>query len=277
MKNKPRNPKTLQTLARKLKHSSPTLVAIVASAGVVGTAVLAVKATPKALERIQADSRKNHDGDPDAATLQEKVKSAWTCYIPAAAMGTATILCIFGSNALNRRQQASLAATYNLLSKQYDQYTNKVKEICGQETHDRILRELAAEKVDDRHFISADGGFYCSDLDFEGATEDRRLFYDRISERYFESTIGKVLQAEYHLNRNLCLRGNVSLNEFYSFLGVDPVEGGDDIGWFIDDDEIYWIDFCHPHMAVDDGPTNDPVDCWIIDPVFDPKVPDANW
>lgn len=266
----------LHSLAKRLRHSSPTLVAIVASAGVVGTAVLAVKATPKALERIEADSRKNHNGDPNAATLQEKVKSAWTCYIPAAALGTATIFCIFASNYLNRKQQASLAATYNLISKQYDQYKGKVKEIYGQEAHDRIIRELAAETVDDRHCITAKG-FCSTDLDFEGATEERRLFYDRFSERYFESTIGKVLQAEYHLNRNLTLRGDVSLNEFYSFLGIEPIEGGDGIGWFIDDDEIYWIDFNHPRSQIDDGPAQDPIDCWIIDPVFDPHPPANNW
>lgn len=145
------------------------------------------------------------------------------------------------------------------------------------ETHNRIMRELAVEKVNEDHVINADGGFYCSDLGFEHATEERRLFYDRFSERYFESTIGKVLEAEYHLNRNLTLRGNVSLNEFYSFLGIDPIEGGSDIGWFIDDDEIYWIDFNHLYRQVDDGPVNDPIDCWIIDPVFDPRVPAENW
>lgn len=267
----------VQSLAKHLKRSSPTLVAIVASVGVVGTAVLAVKATPKALKKIQTDSEKNHDGDPNAATTSEKIKSAWSCYIPAAAVGAATILCIFGSNALNRKQQASLAAAYNLVSRQYAQYRDKVKEICGKETHDRIMRELAAEKVDDDHAIYAQGGFYQSDLDFEGASEERRLFYDRFSERYFESTFSKVLQAEYHINRNLCLRGEVTLNEFYSFLGIEPIEGGDSIGWFIDDDEIYWIDFGHPYMPVDDGLNHDNIDCWIIDPVFDPHSPAENW
>lgn len=272
-----KTPKALQTVTRSLKRNSPTLVAILASAGVVGTAVLAVKATPKATAKVRADSRKRHDGDPDAATTPEKIKSAWTCYIPAAAMGTATILCIFGANALNRRQQASLASAYTLMERQYRNYRNKVKEICGQETHERIMRELAVEKVDDDHIITAQGGFYCSDLDFEGAIEDKRLFYDRFSERYFESTIGKVLQAEYHINRNLVLGGDVCLNEFYEFLGIDGIPGGDGIGWFIDDDEIYWIDFNHPHMEVDDGVGHEPIDCWIIDPVFNPHPPRDNF
>lgn len=266
--------KVPRSIAQCLKKSSPTLVAIVASAGVVGTAILAVKATPKALEKIQTDSRRNHEGDPNAATLPEKVKSALPCYIPAIAMGTATIVCIMASNHLNRRQQASMAAAYNLISKQYDQYKRKVKEICGQETHDRIMRELSVEKVDDNHSISSAPCLMCdADLDFEGAEEERRLFYDRLSERHFESTIGKVLQAEYHLNRNMCLGGSVSLNDFYELLGLEPVDGGDDIGWFVSD-ELYWIDFSHPKTEIDDGLDREPILCWIIDPVFDPKVPD---
>lgn len=31
--------------------------------------------------------------------------------------------------------------------------------------------------------------------------EEKRLFYDMYSATYFESTLSKVLQAQYHLNR----------------------------------------------------------------------------
>lgn len=260
-----------------LKKASPTILTCLGAIGVVATAILAVKATPKAMELVKADSRKNHDGDPNAATRVEVVKSCWKCYIPAAVTGAATITCIFGANILNRRQQASLASAYALVSRQYSDYKRKVKELYGQETHDRIIKELAAEKVDKDHVTTTSSGFCSSDLDFEGTTEETRLFYDRISSRYFESTIGKVLQAEYHLNRNLTLRGNVSLNEFYSFLGIEAIPEGDDVGWFIDDDEIYWIDFSHPYMPIDDGLSRKAIEAWVIDPVFDPRHPAANW
>lgn len=269
--------KAPRSLAQCLKKSSPSIIAVVASAGVVGTAILAIKATPKAIEEVKASSRCNHDGDPYAATLSEKVKSALPYYAPAIAMGVATIVCIMASNLLNRRQQASVAAAYNLISRQYDQYKKKTQEIYGRETHDRIMRELAVEKVDDDHTIFSPSIIGSGSLDFEDAPEERLLFYDGLSERYFESTIGKVLQAEYHLNRNLCLRGNVSLNEFYNFLDIEEVPGGDDIGWFIDDDEIYWIDFAHSKMEIDDGPDRSPIQAWIIDPEHGPKKPAENW
>ena len=102
----------LQRLAQRskiyLRKASPTIPSGLGAAGVIVTSVLAVRATPKALRKIRADSKTNHDGDPEAYNKLEAVKSAWACYIPAAISGTATIFCIFGANVLNEHQQAAL-------------------------------------------------------------------------------------------------------------------------------------------------------------------------
>lgn len=91
-------------------------------------------------------------------------------------------------------------------------------------------------------YISSTDAFGVSSLDFD--CDDITLFYDFYSKRYFKSTVSKVLQAQYHLNRNYCFGGgSITLNEFYEFLGIDPVENGDVIGWQIDISEIMWIDF----------------------------------
>lgn len=91
----------LQRLAQRskiyLRKASPTILSGLGAAGVIVTSVLAVRATPKALRKIRADSKTNHDGDPEAYSKLEAVKSAWVCYIPAAISGTATIFCIFGT------------------------------------------------------------------------------------------------------------------------------------------------------------------------------------
>ncbi len=262
------NPKLCQKVSHALKKASPTILTCIGAVGVVATTVLAVKATPKALELVKADSRKNHDGDPHAATKAEVVKSCWKCYIPAAVTGTATIACIFGANVLNKRQQASLASAYALVSRQYGDYKRKVKEIAGEEVHKQVMKSLAVEKAKDVPIVS-DGFVGYSSLDFEDANEETRLFYDSFSERYFESTIGKVLQAEYHLNRNFMFGGYISLNEFYKFLGLEETELGAAVGWNSCNGDIFWIDFNHSKAMVDDG-LNGEVECYIIDMVFPP-------
>ena len=102
-----------------IRKYSPVALSCVASVGVVVTAVAAVKATPKAVSLIYADSRKRHDGDPYAYSKKEAVAAAWKCYIPAVAIGASTIACIMGANALNRRQQAALTSAYALVQKSY--------------------------------------------------------------------------------------------------------------------------------------------------------------
>ncbi len=125
---KPKNGLVKQA-GNALMKASPIILTGLGAIGVVTTAVLAVKATPKAMERVKIDSLKNHDGDPNAATKMEAIKSCWTCYIPAVITGAATIGCIFGVNVLNRRQQASITSAYALVSRSYTDYKRKVKEL----------------------------------------------------------------------------------------------------------------------------------------------------
>ena len=103
------------------------------------------------------------------------------------------------------------------------------------------MESIAAEKSS-MPPITAAGGFSNSSLEFEDANEEQRLFYDSFSKRYFQATISQVLQAEYHINRNMVLGAFVTLNDFYDFLGISHVEGGDVVGWLLSD-SMYWIDF----------------------------------
>lgn len=149
----------LQRLAQRskiyLRKASPTILSGLGAAGVIVTSVLAVRATPKALRKIRADSKVNHDGDPEAYSKLEAVRSAWVCYIPAAISGTATIFCIFGANVLSKHQQAALTSAYALLNDSYNNYKDKLKELYGEEAHQKIIDAIAAEK--------AKGGYLNSD------------------------------------------------------------------------------------------------------------------
>ena len=179
----------LQRLAQRskiyLRKASPTILSGLGAAGVIVTSVLAVRATPKALRKIRADSKTNHDGDPEAYNKLEAVKSAWACYIPAAISGTATIFCIFGANVLNKRQQAALTSAYALLNDSYNNYKDKLKELYGEEAHQKIVDAIAAEKAKDV-YITSTGLLRNSSLDFdEHDPNDERLFYDVFFEPIF--------------------------------------------------------------------------------------------
>lgn len=262
---------TIQKMLHKsglyVRKYSPVALSCVASVGVVVTAVAAVKATPKAVMLIQADSRKKHDGDPYAATKKEAVIAAWKCYIPAVAIGASTIACIMGVNALNRHQQAALTSAYALVQNSYKEYKDKLKELYGEEAHNAIMDSIVKEKCKDISIYTPGCLVSSSSLDFGEGMEPEitRTFYDAFSQRYFESTIEKVIQAEYHLNRNFMFAGVIPLNDFYEFLGLEKTELGDTVGWSSVNGDIYWIDFNHHRLTLDDG-----MEIYVIEMVFEP-------
>ena len=221
-----------------LKNNSSTILTCIGAVGVVATSVMAVKATPKAT-RLLEQARKEKGED---LTKLEKVRVAGPSYIPSAVTGAATVACIFGANALNKRQQAALTSAYALLNQSYKEYKNKVDELYGEEAGERVRAEIAKDKYEENPVVVA---------------QDKQLFYDFFSGRYFESTPDEVLRAEYELNRLIAIDGGASVNEFYALLGLEQLPGYDDIGW--SGAQVYemywhpWVEFVHENIDVDDS------------------------
>lgn len=245
-----------------LSRNASTILTVLGGVGVVGTAVLAVKATPKALALVEeAEVEKG-----EKLTTWETVKTAGPAYIPAVVTGASTLACIFGANILNKHQQAALASAYALIDNAYKEYKGKLKELYGEEAHNNIIDALAVEKAEDVRVANYNLTSYC-DLSIEDGSSEPRLFYDEYSNRFFQTTIEQVMNAEYHINRNFVLRGYVTLNEFYEFLGLEQTEYGSTVGWSIDD-EMYWIDFNHRKALLD----NETLEAYIIETPFGPTV-----
>lgn len=255
-------------LVTRLKRGSPTILTCLGAVGVIATTVSAICATPKAMDKIRKDSLINNNGDSSRYSKTEVIKSVWFYYIPSFIIGTSTIICILGANVLNKHQQASLASAYALINNSYNDYKRKLKELYGKDAHQAIVDSIVKEKCDDIYINSPNILGY-SNLDFDEHNEDdNKLFYDTFSKRYFESTISRVLQAEYHLNKNFVISGHLSVNNFYELLGLESIKGGDIVGWNCDDG-LYWIDFDHQKTVLDDG-----LEVYIVDMIW---TPDEGW
>lgn len=223
---------------RFFQRNSSTILTCVGSVGVVATAILTAKATPKALYLIEeAKAEKGKE-----LTKFETITTAGPAYIPAILMGASTIACIFGASIMSKKQQAAMVSAYAFLDNSYKDYKKKVSELYGDEAQDRIKEEIAQDKYDDLD-ISVD--------------DDKILFLDTYSMEYFESTTEDVLRAEYELNRQLAIDRYVTVNDFYRYLGVPLVEHGDALGWstaqMFDMYWSSWIDFDHSKCVLDDG------------------------
>lgn len=239
-----------------LKRNGSTILTIGGAAGVIATAVVAVKETPKALYLLeQAKEEKGED-----LTKLEKVKVAGPVYIPSIIIGTSTIACIFGANTLNKRQQAALMSAYALLDNSYKEYKKKVTEMYGEDADKLVRNSIAKDKYEETH------------IEPNEEDDGKRLFYDEFSEQYFRATTAEVLKAEYDVNREMAAHGGVTLNRFYELLNIDKMKFSEDIGWSLgilsDMYWAFWIEFDHEKVVMDDG-----IECTIIrmrhEPVID--------
>lgn len=234
-------------------RNAPTILTILGGIGVVATAVLAAKETPKAVEILRA--AKEEKGEE--LTTTEKVVNAAPAYIPAIVTGAATIACIFGANTLNEHQQATLMSAYALLDNSYKEYKKKVVELYGEEGDAQVRAEIAKDHIDEADIPEEDDG--------------KLLFFDDYSSRYFRSTMEQVQKAEYRLNRTLFMYDYVSLNEFYKDLGLEPIEAGWVTGWTRDVNQERhwqeWVDFIHEKVTMDDG-----LECYILKMHGEPTI-----
>lgn len=245
-----------------MKRNASTILTCLGGIGVVTTTVMAVKATPKALRLIEEAEKEKGE----KLTTWETVKTTAPTYIPTVLFGVGTVACIFGANILNKRQQASLMSAYALLDESYKKYRRTVVELYGKETHEEIVNAIAVEEANEVHMHASNLGVVCTQFLEEDFSEPV-LFYDEYGKRYFEAPIEQVIQAEYHQNRNYIMRGFALLNEFYEFLGLEQTDYGREVGWVIEDDGSFWVDFNHHKVELDDG-----LECYIIEMMFEPTM-----
>lgn len=206
------------------KHS-PELLTGIGIAGMVTTTILAVKATPKALDLI--DDRKEELGIAINEKLPpvETIKAAWKCYIPAVVTGVTSVACLIGASSVNARRNAALATAYNLSATALSEYKEKVIETIG-EKKEQVVRDKVSEDQLKKNPVNN------SAIIVTGNGNSR--FYDNITKRRFTSDIEKIKRIQNELNARM-LEGEdyISLNSFYYELGLEGVEFGDDIGWNI--------------------------------------------
>lgn len=251
----------LGKLSLYLKRHSPTILTCVGALGVIGTAVLAVKATPKAVRMIEAAEveksirlGQGSESTTGKLTKKEVIQVAWKCYIPAAATGLGTIFCILSAHMLNQKRQSSIMSAYLLVDSAYKEYRSKVKELYGEEADDRVEKAIMEERYQK---------FREEHMETNPAYGETQLFYEENHRQFFHSTKEQVLNAEHHINEILNITGHATLQEFHIMLGLDSPDQG--LGWNLDyvDDGFYggssWIDFSHEDIVLEDG-----LECTII-------------
>ena len=156
------------------------MLGVLTSAGVIGTAVLTAKETPKAIEKIN-----ELKSNTDKVKFKDYVKNLAPIYWPAATVCLATILSNTASSIISIKTEASLIATATMISQGYKKYKNKVVQLLGKEVDQKITTEISKD-------------------DYKKKLENKKTKLESDEEMYWEEHIGFFSCKPIDLQAALC-------------------------------------------------------------------------
>ena len=263
--------RTLNKAAFQLKKHSPEILVVAGVVGVVGSTVMACKATTKVndilddtkeqLDKIHEAGEKLENGetlmckDGEEYTVEQNKKDltivyAQTAfkfvklYAPAVIVGGLSITAILAGHNITRKRNIALAAAYTAIDKSFKEYRGRVVERFG-EALDKELKYGIKTKEVDEIVTNEDGteSVVKKTVDVVDATDP-----SNISEyaRFFDDgCTGWTKDPEYNLmflrnqqryaNDLLQSKGHLFLNEVYDLLGIPRSKAGQVVGWIYDE------------------------------------------
>lgn len=214
--------------------NSPLLLTTVAAVGTVSTAVLATRATIKAVRiadesmRVEMFDEFGPDYDvvnnPAGMRWDKKalVKEVWTLYIPPLSVAVITVTCIVASNRIGTRRAAAMAAAYTLVERNFEEYRSSIVEKIGKNKEQAVRDENIQRRMDANPMsassviITGGGDVPC---------------YDVYTGRYFKSDMETLKKAQNDLNYKILNHQYASLNDFYNSIGLPNIPQGEEVGW----------------------------------------------
>ena len=213
----------MNTVKTSLTKHSPEILTGIGITGMTVAAVLAVKATPRAIDLIE---QREDELECTGLSAVETVKTTWKCYAPAAITWGVSVGCIIGASKVNLRRNAALATAYTLSETAFREYKSKVIEAIGEKKEQEIKETIDRERIERKP---------ASGREVIITSKGDTLCYDHFSDRYFTSSVETIRKIENKLERRLLSEGYVCLNDLYSELGLNPLPDiGYDIGWNVD-------------------------------------------
>lgn len=257
--NKPNIGKMIGKVGKFMDKHKPEILTGIGVAGMITSIVLAVEATPKALQLIDEErERREEESDDELVepiTKLDVVKTTWRCYIPTVVTCIASATCLIGSTAVSTRRTAAMAAAYKLSEEALTLYKEKVVETIG-EKKEKTVREKVQKEHIERNPASTSEVIIAAPGDV--------LFFDVMSSRYFESDLETIKRAVNDLNKRMLNENYVSLSQFYDELNLKHTKNSDEIGWNIHEEGFITIDY-GSHITDDGKP------CIVLDYLVAPR------
>lgn len=246
----------------KVRKHSPEILAGVGVVGVVGSFVMACKATTKLndildeskeqLDKIKevvadpayADKYDEHDAKSDTTiTYVQTGLKVVKLYAPSVILCAGSLGCLLASNNILRKRNAALTAAYATIDKSFKEYRKRVSERFGEEVEKEIRYNIKAKEITT---VDEDGNEVKETVKEVEVDPNSPESYSDYARFFDESCAAWQNDAEYNLtflkaqqqyaNDLLKARGRLFLNEVYRMLGIDETKAGQVVGWVYNPD-----------------------------------------
>lgn len=200
-----------------VKEHSPEICTGIGIAGMYTAIVLAVKATPKAMKKIE-DKKK--ELGKEKLTVGETIKTAGPCYIGTGIAAVVSTVATVSSTKESLSRNVALTSLLAMREADLQSIKEKTEEIVGPKKSKDIQDAVAKEYV--KRY---------SEGDAECTGHGDVTVIEEFSGRKFKHDPDLIHKAETEMNKELFRSMYFSLNELYGLLGLKPTKAGDMNGW----------------------------------------------
>lgn len=244
------------------QKNSPQILFGVGVVGVVGTVILASRATLKLdevmdeFENKKAQSKRARAEYPEKYTAEMSksdnvvlhthlVLDVAKLYAPSVALGVLSIAALSGSHVILTKRNAGLAAAYTTLDKAFKEYRGRVVADVGEDKDREYMfgtteREIyVGEKKNGEPKIETVKSYGDGRSPYSKIFDEHNPNWQRTPE--YNLFFLRLVQNQ--LNDRLRAKGHVFLNDAYRELGMEDTEEGAVTGWLAKGDGDGFIDF----------------------------------
>ena len=235
----------------KVKKHSPAMLFVAGTVGVIGTVVLACRATLKVEEILEEHqdlafkmavgresktfSYTERDFQEDRVKLYIQTSAKLVkLYGPAILMGAASIAALTGSHVIMNRRYAGVTAAYAALDRAYREYRRRVEREVGPEKERELYQGMNTREVVEE----TEEGVVVRTVKTAAGRSPYSFLFDKVNSESWSPDPGYnqmfLRSSQGYANDLLRARGYVLLNDVLDMLGIERTRAGCVVGWVLD-------------------------------------------